>query len=70
MCHARAILKEKLNDLKADQANKINIINERRRSVNGLEDELAKVSNNIADVEHALVFLTNIPYNPEGTIDE
>jgi septal ring factor EnvC (AmiA/AmiB activator) len=70
MCHARAILNEKLNDLKRDQASSINLINERRKVITGLEDELAKVSNQIADVEHALGFLINIPYNPEGTIDE
>ncbi len=69
MCHAKAILKEKLNDLIADQSNKINIINERKKSVTGLEEELAKVSNRIADLEHALVHLNDIPYDLEGNID-
>lgn len=67
MCHARAILNEKLNDMRADQANKINIINDRKKNITGLEDELAKVSNKIADVEHAIDFLTT--HNPEGILD-
>lgn len=64
MCHAKTILNSQLKDLKSEQENRINTLNERYRCTKDLEDELAKVTNKIADVEHALSHLSVIPMQP------